>query len=245
MEHDANVRGAMFNQNESRILTWSHELTIDSGATARLWDVTGCVAIGQPMKHDSSVYGAVFNKDETRILTWSKDGTARLWDATDGASIGQPMKHDYSVYGAVFNHDYTRILTWSRDYESGAKGTARLWDATDGASIGLPMKHDRYVNGALFNKDETRILTWGGDGKARLWNISVDNDFPQEYLPLTVEVATGTTMDDYGNVTASSKRKWEEQRAEYIRIAEEHLKHCKYKSANIYSNYQKPYWGKK
>ncbi len=123
------------------------------------------------------------------------------------------------------------LLTWSGD------GTARLWDATDGASIGQPMKHDSYIYDAVFNKDETRILTWSDDGTARLWDIEVDEDFPKEYLPLMVKVATGTAMDDYGNVTTLSKRKWEEHRAEYIRVAEEHLKNCKHKSANIYLNY--------
>ena len=107
------------------------------------------------------------------------------------------------------------------------------------------MKHDRPVYGAVFNQDETRILTWSGDGTARLWNIEVDEDFPKEYLSLMVKVATGTAMDDYGNVITLSKKKWEEYRAEYIRIAEKHLKNCKHKNANIYLNYQKPNWDKK
>ena len=80
MKHDSTVSGAVFNQDETRILTWS-----DDG-TARLWDASDGSSIGQPMKHDSFVNGAVFNKDETRILTWSEDGTARLWDASDGSS---------------------------------------------------------------------------------------------------------------------------------------------------------------
>lgn len=60
-----------------------------------------------------------------------------------------------------------------------------------------------------------------------------------------VKVATGTDIDDYGNVNSLNKRKWEEHKAEYVRIAEEHIKDCKHKSANIYLNYQKPNWGNK
>ena len=67
MKHDDSVSGAVFNQDETRILTWS-----DDG-TARLWDASDGSSIGQPMKHDSAVIGAVFNKDETRILTWSQE----------------------------------------------------------------------------------------------------------------------------------------------------------------------------
>ena len=208
-------------------------------STARLWDASDGSTIGQPMKHNSSVSGAMFTQNETRILTWSADGTARLWDASDGSFIGQPMKHDSSVSGAMFTQDETRILTWSAD------GTARLWDASDGSTIGQPMKHDSSVSGAMFTQDETRILTWSAAGTARLWNIEVDEDFPKEHIPLMVQVATGTVIDDYGNVTTLSKKKLEELREKYIRIAKEHLKNCKHKSANIYLNYQKSNWGKK
>ncbi len=44
-------------------------------------------------------------------------------------------------------------------------------------------------------------LLWSEDGTARLWDISADYDFPGEHLPLLVEVMTGTSMDDMGNVT--------------------------------------------
>ena len=58
------------------------------------------------------------------------------------------------------------------------------------------------------------------------------------------KIATGTVMDDYGNVTALSKKKWVSYKAEYIRIAEKHIKSCKHKNANIYLNHQKPNWVK-
>jgi hypothetical protein len=50
-------------------------------------------------------------------------------------------------------------------------------------------------------------------------------------------------MDDSGNVRVLKKEEWEIKKQKYIRIAEDHLKTCKYKSANIYSNRQKPFWG--
>ena len=241
MKHSGSVNGAVFNHDETRILTW------DSHNTAQLWDAVNGLSIGQPMEHDHSVYGAVlnpfvngavFNHDETRILTWSYDGTARLWDAVNCSSIGYSMKHDGSVLGAVFNHDETRILTWSED------GTARLWDAVNCFSISHPMKHDGSVLGAVFNHDETRILTWSEDGTARLWDTTIDEDFPKQHLSLLVSVATGTTMDDYGNITVLSKEKWEAYRKEYIDICEKHLKTCKYKKKNLYLKYQKPMWSK-
>ncbi|RMD52511.1 MAG: hypothetical protein D6828_05635, partial [Nitrospirae bacterium] len=162
------------------------------------------------------------------------DKTVRLWDAKDGSLIAT-MKHDSEVKGALFNKDETRILSWSGDR------TVRLWDAKNGSLIAT-MKHDSEVYDALFNRDETRILSWSEDKTVRLWNIQADYDFPKEHLPLLVEVMTGTKMDDYGNVTVLSKDEWEKRKKEYIKIAEEHLKTCKYKEANLYLK-QKQLWG--
>ncbi len=104
------------------------------------------------------------------------------------------------------------------------------------------MKHDNYVSGAVFSRDESLILTWSDDSTARLWDIGADYDFPKEYLPLLVQVATGTKMDDNGNVDALSKDEWEKKKQEYIKVAEEHLKTCKYKKYNLYLTRQKQYW---
>ena len=104
------------------------------------------------------------------------------------------------------------------------------------------MKHDGSVYGARFNRDETFILSWSWDKTVRLWNIAADYDFTNEHLPLMINVMTGTKMDDYGNVTALSEEEWKKQKTEYIKIAKEHEKECKYKKANLYLR-QKEYWG--
>ena len=234
MKHYGYVKGAVFDQNGTRILTWS------SDGRVRLWDASDGSSIGQPMKHhDRPVTGAVFNQDGTRILTWSDRTGARLWDATDGSSIGHPMSYDRSVRRALFNQDETQILTWSSD------GTVQLWDATDGSSIGQPIKNDTETLGAVFNPDGTRILTWSEFGTAKLWDIEVDEDFPKEHLSLMVRVATGTSMDDYGNIITLKKNEWEQYKTDYIRVAEEHIKTCTHKNVNIYLKYQKPNWDKK
>ena len=67
------VDGAVFNRDESRILTWSKD------GTVRLWAVGQNEPI-QTFKHGGSVDGAVLNRDESRILIWSGDATLRLWD---------------------------------------------------------------------------------------------------------------------------------------------------------------------
>ena len=57
IEHDGIIYGALFNQDETWILTWSAD------GTARLWDASDGSSIGQPMKHHDSVRGALFNQD--------------------------------------------------------------------------------------------------------------------------------------------------------------------------------------
>ena len=153
--------------------------------------------------------------------------------------LSQFLKLERFVIGAKFNRDGTNVLIWCLD------GTILLWDTRKDVLNGYSLKHNDLVYNAVFNHDETRILTLSNDGTARFQVIETDEDFPKEHLPLMVEVATGTSMDDYGSVNNLSKKKWEELRAEYIRIAEEHLKDCKHKSVNIYLNYQKPNWSKK
>ncbi len=149
----------------------------------------------------------------------------------------QPIKHDNVISGAQFSRDEQLILTWSGD------GTARLWHSKDGTAAAPQMKHDDWVNGAQFSRDEQLVLTWSDDGTAQLWDIATDYDFPKADLSLFVEVATGTRMDEYGNIFALSLEEWNAKRQRYIEIAEKHLNACKYKSANLYLK-QKEAWGK-
>jgi WD40 repeat protein len=108
------ITGAVFNRDESRILTWGKD------GAARLWAVGQNQPI-QTLEH-KGISGAVFNRDESRILTWGKDGAAQLWAVGQNQPI-QTLEHK-GISGAVFNRDESRILTWGED------GTVQLWDAS-------------------------------------------------------------------------------------------------------------------
>jgi WD40 repeat protein len=115
LQHKDAVSGAVFNHDESRILTWSWD------RTAQVWDAHTGQKLGQALQHSGPVNGAMFNHDESRILTWSSDQTAQVWDTRSGQKLGPALKHDGRVKGAVFNHDESRILTWSEDH------TTEVW----------------------------------------------------------------------------------------------------------------------
>ena len=242
MKHFRHIRGAIFNADETIILSWGDDKIV------RLWNAKNGSLINK-IEHNDYVFRALFNKDETIILSWTKDSHIRLWNTNNGSFVTE-MKYG-RLYGASFNKDSSLTLSWGiywdwlisiKELELVEADSIIIWNAKDGVPAADFMKHDGDVNGALFNHDETRILSWSDDKTVRLWNIAADYDFPNEHLPLLVNVMTVTQMDDYGYVTALNKAEWEKQKKEYIKIAKEHLKTCKYKEANLYLK-QRKYWG--
>ena len=60
LAHEGAVKGASFDKDERRILSWSWDHTL------RLWDAATGQQIGPAMTHEDAVYGASFDKDERR-----------------------------------------------------------------------------------------------------------------------------------------------------------------------------------
>jgi hypothetical protein len=147
------------------------------------------------------------------------------------------LRHDDDLWGASFNRDGSLILTWSLDH------TARLWDAKAVTPVGQPLRHSSSVQGASFNRDSSLILTWSLNHTAWLWQAKTDTDFPPEHLPLLLEVITGTTMDDAGNLTVLNPGEWEKRKGEYVGIAEHHLITCQYRDVNLYLKQEKIWEG--
>ncbi|MBY5318650.1 TIR domain-containing protein [Rhizobium leguminosarum] len=159
LQHNGKVNGAVLTNDETRILSWSEDTTL------QLWDFTTGTQIGSAMRHDDAVYGALLTRDNGRALSWSKDKTLRLWDLGTGQLFGPAMRHDGIITGALLTRDETRALSWSWD------DTLRLWDLATGAQIGPPMRHDGAVYGALLTTGEAYALSWSEDNNLRLWDV--------------------------------------------------------------------------
>lgn len=157
---ESGVVGAAFSNDETRILTWSHD------NTARIWDAGTGAQIGSGLHHNDFISGAAFSQDDSRILTWSGDGTARIWNADAGVQNGPTFQHKRAISRAVFSNNESRVLTSSWDH------TAQLWNAATGDRIGPAFQHRLALYGAAFSKDETRILTWSDDRTARIWDVA-------------------------------------------------------------------------
>ncbi|MCP4288848.1 MAG: hypothetical protein GY792_31235 [Gammaproteobacteria bacterium] len=158
LNHDATVGKAIWNQDESLVLTASWD------GTARVWDAESGTELLILSGHSGSVWQAVWNSDESRILTASLDGTARVWDAENGAELLTLAGHLDGVWQAVWNADESLVLTASWD------GTARVWDAESGTELLTLAGHSDRVNYAKWNANENRILTASDDNTARVWD---------------------------------------------------------------------------
>jgi WD40 repeat protein len=184
----------------------THILTLGWDGKARMWDSQSGESIGKPMEHLASLVGAIFNSDESRILTWSEDGSARLWDARTGSAISKPMKHNGRVIGALLSQDGNKVLTWSLD------DTAQLWDSNTGDAISKPMHHKK-IAAASFGRSEHSILTWSSATSSLLqWTLPDLTNLSDNSSVKRLEVQTGVTLDESGQVIVLSPKQWKEKR---------------------------------
>ncbi len=162
--HKDIINGAVFNKDQSMVLSWSQDGTI------RVWNpYNGKPIFTVPQMHKQAVFGAAFNKDESEILSWSLDGTARLWDSQSGRELIPPLRHSELVRGGIFNKDESKIMTWSID------GITKVWDIRTDSPMVVSITHGNTVREASFCNDEKRIMTWINgilDGTVNLWDSS-------------------------------------------------------------------------
>jgi len=172
--HEWPVNGAMWNQDESIVLTWS-----DDDWVAKLWDgISG--ELLHTLSHDSKVVGAVWNQDGSQILTWSGDGLVTLWDGKSGEML-QILSYDGEgvayFEGAKWNQDESQILIWgilNSDLDQfDQMGMLGVWDKASGELI-QTFYQEEYFDWAVWNQDSSQILTWGnaydGNGAVKLWD---------------------------------------------------------------------------
>ena len=166
-DHENSVISAVFNKDETHILSCSWDTTI------RIWDVRTGLCLRTLTGHNEWVQSAIYNKDETCILSCSADGTIKLWDAFTGQCLRTIKDHNSyvtSVYNkAAYNKDETHIL--SSSYK-----TIKIWNAlTTGQCLHTFTGHSPIVTSPVYNKDETQILSSLGDKTIKLWDASSGN----------------------------------------------------------------------
>lgn len=164
LPHPAPVAGAAWNEDESRLLTWAHDGTLN------LWDNPELDEPEPIFTGDGWFDGAVWTLDQNGLLAWlnapqicSADCafSVYFWQTLDSTPLIFP--HPAHIDSATLNTAETLILTAAFD------GTVRVWDLSTQAVMNS-FQHEGAALGATWNQDESRILSWSVDGTARLWD---------------------------------------------------------------------------
>jgi WD40 repeat protein len=179
LDHEAEVRRAVYAADVERILSWGGEGDTES---VRLWDAKSGELLVNLRDLPGMTDHAKLDSDASRILTWAFHGVARMWNAHTGKLIWTSEDQRY-IAVLRFDKDERRILGWGRN------GKAWLWDVGTGNTL-VEFPHDdvddwvfdesyrenrdvkraAYVEGATFDHHGKRVLSWADDGTARLWD---------------------------------------------------------------------------
>ena len=240
------IKGAVFSKDEQGVLTWGSGGMHAVNAAAQVWNTRDCTPISAPMAHEKGVVGARFSDDQRSVLTWSKDGTARLWDSYTGDPLLAPMAHlgalDVDpvyggVKGGIFSPDGYRVLTWS----GLGSDSIRLWDSHTGELLSLvPSEYAApLLTRVEIGDDEQMSLRLRSGYRSplvggRISDLIADLDFPHKHLILRLEVKTGQTVNDIGDVEDLTPEAWNARWAVYEALAREHLKECRFPRGNWY-----------
>jgi WD40 repeat protein len=165
MQSDGRVGGAVFNHDDTRIISWSKE------NTARVWDVATHNQVGSTLSLQRGigleVNGAAFSANG-KALFWSEQGMFSIWDFESGAQSASPFHSKNSdQIQSIFSvdRDRTRILV-------GTLHLLYLLDTESLAEIDPPLWLGEPVDQALLSGDGSHVLTVSGRSALRLWDVA-------------------------------------------------------------------------
>ena len=196
---EAEISGAAFSADETRVRAWSEAGTVYS------WHLTAGEAHEVRPPHRGMLLGLLWNAADSRVLAWFTDGLVNLYES-DGVNIGRGrisgVRHNSFVQQAIFSADESMVMSWAGD------DTVHVWSADGGRSQGVyrhedwvigarwdpaeervlswshiyvylweserewqRFRHGNLVRGAVWNSDATQVLSWSWDGTARVWEV--------------------------------------------------------------------------
>lgn len=167
--HSDKVDTAVFNHDETRILTASWD------KTARVWDAVTGARLMTLATHEDVVSGASFTPDGKYILTCSYDKTARIYDADTGRELSVLRGHKSRLNQIICDPASKLAVTSSDDAE------VILWDIATGKEVRRFSGHKGAIFKLNFDATGKRLITSSADTSARIW------DFPSGKLLHTLE----------------------------------------------------------
>lgn len=156
--HKDNITSAMFNQNETLIVTASRD------RTARVWNVRTGASEAVLSEHTDWVNSAAFSPDGRLVVTASDDGTAIVSETQTMHPRLVLRGHKDAINYSMFSPDGGMVVTASRDK------TAQLWDVSAAQSSASWEPHADFISSVTFSPDGKYILTASHDDTAQLWD---------------------------------------------------------------------------
>ena len=171
IQHPTSVTGASWSPDESKILTYLHDLTHQNN-NAYIWDAHS----GELLLTISPVEG-IYSSEELGDASWSPDGSkvltylfdmglkgigsrAQVWDAQTGEELLRLELGggSQSVTGdALWNQDGSLIYLY--EYTTSMVG---VWDANTGSEVWSTIQPGSLVNSAAWSPDGTQLAVGMG-----------------------------------------------------------------------------------
>ncbi|MCZ7542199.1 MAG: WD40 repeat domain-containing protein [Anaerolineae bacterium] len=156
--HDYEIYNAIWNSDETQILTWSNSPFIadESLRYEYLWAIwVECNYISEDCFNPFG-WSA---KQHSGYAVRNGVHQAQIW-STDGELL-TTLSHGAEIWGAAWNPDETRVLTWTRD------GTGKVWSTSGEELFTITQAH-----WARWSTDGTRILAWSliEEDAAQVWS---------------------------------------------------------------------------
>ena len=212
---EARVHDAVWNQDESQIMTWSND------GTVRIYDAeTGAELL--VISEETPVLSATWSSDESQILTGRTNGLVTIYDlmgtilstvvlAPDAEPTVTSVRW-LEATGIFIASSDTFTGVWDSDGEEIAQmqgGLAVLspdqrqiatidgsivyvWEIATGEQVVEAAVHNNSVNGIQWNNEGTQILSWGNDGSTLIWDAT------------TAETIASFTEDNLSLVTGAA-----------------------------------------
>ena len=194
----ARVRGAAFDREEERVLSWGND------GTARLWNAETGAPLGvfrhgqfvvpqidEPMDASGGRLMPVTDiawaeLSENCVLTWGDDGSTRCWDARSGEQICRFDLDDPGI-AAAFSELQQRV----RD-----EGEARPNTMPGGIQLADQLaKFDRDKDRTAFDPERLYLLIWRPGGKAFVWDA--ENEVLLAFFERAAGHADSIRNEDY------------------------------------------------
>jgi WD40 repeat protein len=140
-------------------------LTGSDDKTARLWNVTTGLPLGNPLPHPYPVETVAFARDGRKAYTGDRtEREVRCWDTSTGEARGGLTGHQDGIRVLALAPASSVVLSGSYDR------TARFWNTETGKQVGLPLQHQDTVRDVAFGPDGRTALTGSFDTTARRWH---------------------------------------------------------------------------